>query len=159
MDSKSKNDPSQPLHNARHEAFALAVAKGASATDAYRRAGYRAKDADVTGPRLLGDVGNGIAARVDWIKLQAASDTVLTIREKREFLASVVRTPIGEIDEGSPLCQSVKIGSEGEREYKMPCKIRSILADNDLAGEGSEAKANEAVAESLAAKLRKRANR
>ena len=144
-----KSDPSKPLDNSRHEAFALNVAKGMSASEAYREAGYDAKDANVTGPRLLANVGNGVKERVEYIKAQAATSTVLSIAEKREFLAKVLRTPIGEIDERSPLCQSVKIGKEGEREYKMPDKLKAISEDNDLAGEGSEAEANKAQVDAV----------
>jgi phage terminase small subunit len=144
-----KSDPSKPLDNSRHEAFALNVAQGMSATEAYRQAGYEAKDADVAGPRLLGNVGNGIKERVEYIKAQAATSAVLSIAEKREFLAKVLRTPIGEIDERSPLCQSFEIGKEGERKYKMPDKLKAISEDNDLAGEGSEAEANKAQVDAV----------
>lgn len=82
-------DPSQPLKNARHEQFAQAVAAGVSATAAYRKAGYAARDADVTGPRLLGKVG--IKGRVQWLLSQAATATVMDLVERRERLARIAR--------------------------------------------------------------------
>lgn len=137
-------DPSKPLKNSRHEAFALKIAQGMSASEAYRESGYDAKDANVTGPRLLANVGNGVKARVEYIKAQAATSTVLSIAEKREFLAKVLRTPIGQIDESSPLCQSFEIGKEGERKYKMPDKLKAIERDDALAPE-VEVKAAEII--------------
>lgn len=139
-----KSDPSRPLDNSRHEAFALNVARGMSATEAYRQAGYAPKDADVNGPILIGNHGNGIKERVEYIKAQAATSAVLSIAEKREFLAKVLRTAIGDVDEKSPLCQSFEIGKEGERKYKMPCKLKTIERDDALAPE-VEVKAAEIV--------------
>lgn len=69
---------------------------------------------------------------------------MLTIMEKRKFLAAIIRTPIGQIDESSPLCQSFEIGKEGERKYKMPDKLKAIERDDALAPE-VEVKAAEII--------------
>ena len=58
----------------------------------------------------------------------------LSLLEKRAYLAMVVRTPIGEIDEKSPLCQAVEWGKNG-RKIKMPDKLRALELDAKLAGE------------------------
>lgn len=136
-------DPSRPLKNARHEAFAVEWAKGASAAEALRVAGYA--DEPANAKRMTQN--DQIKARKEWIQRKAAKSAVLSIEEKREFLARVVRTPIGEVDETSDLCHSMEISDSGGRKYKMPDKIAAIKADNDLAGEGSEAKAADTLAD------------
>lgn len=140
-------DPSQPLDNPRHEAFAREWAKGKSGTEAYIAAGYDAKNADANATRFMGN--DGIRARKEWFQEQAAKGTVLTIKEKREFLAAVVRTPIGEVDERSPLAQSVRYSDTG-KEIKMPDKLAAIRADDNLAGDGSEAGKNDVLSDWLA---------
>lgn len=82
---------------------------------------------------------------------------VLSIAEKRLFLAEVVRTPSGAIDKNSKLCQEWS-ETHGEHssstKLKMPDKLAAIKLDNDLAGEGSEAKGQSSLAE-LVKRLRK----
>ncbi len=133
-------DPSKPLQDAQHERFACLLAEGAGVSAAYVLAGYRESPASAT--RLSKKVN--VAERVEWLKQQAASDTVLSIKEKREFLARVVRTPIGEVDRTSDLCQEVT-ETDDSTKYKMPDKLSAIRLDNDLAGEGSEAKGQGAL--------------
>lgn len=82
-------DPSKPLKNSRHEAFAVEWAKGASATDAYRKAGYTAKDADTAGPRLSGNVG--IKARKEWLQAQTATRSILSRDDGLKILAEIAQ--------------------------------------------------------------------
>lgn len=73
---------------------------------------------------------------------------ILTLKEKREYLASVVRTPVGEVNESSPLAQKVKRstrrdkdGAETEtEEIEIPGKLRALELDARLAGELDSAK-------------------
>lgn len=60
------------LKNARHEKFAQNVAKGKSATEAYKLAGFnaRAKSAEAAASRLLGNVK--VHARVEELKAAGA---------------------------------------------------------------------------------------
>jgi hypothetical protein len=64
--------------------------------------------------------------------------SILTARERLEFLAAVVRTPVGSIDEHSPLAQEVTI-EEGEgrsrKKVKMPNKLDALTLDARLRGE------------------------
>lgn len=134
-------DPSKPLQDAQHERFACELAKGASQDEAYVLAGFSRNRGNAS--RL--NANENVFERVAWLKEQAATDTVLSIREKREFLARVVRTPIGEVDRTSDLCQEVTETPDSTK-YKMPDKLGAIRIDNDLAGEGSEAKGAGAIA-------------
>lgn len=120
------HDPSLPLKNARHEKFALKVAEGKSATEAYRLAGYGAKDADTAGPRLSGNVG--IQKRVAHLQKKAETRTVLTITRKREILCDIA-------EDGRKDCD----------------RVNAIKADNDLAKHGAEAGALNALAEQISA--------
>lgn len=80
---------SEPLKNARHEAFAVAWAKGASATEAYRKVGYTAKDADTAGPRLSANVG--IKARKEWMQAQTAARSILSRDDGLKILAEIAQ--------------------------------------------------------------------
>ena len=134
-------DGSQPLDNSRHERFACELAKGDVSQDqAYVNAGY-SNDRGAAS-RLSANVN--ILERVKWLKSQAASDTVLTIKEKREFCARLVRSKVGELGRDSDLWNSVKVTEDGT-EYKLPDKLAAIRIDNDLAVEGAEAEANKAM--------------
>lgn len=112
-------DPSRPLINARHEAFAVALAAANSVTEAYRQSGYAPGSAHKNASRLMAN--DGIKARFQWLQTQTASGSTVTKMEKRERLATIIRK-----------------GSNLE-------SIAAIKVDNDLAGDGSEALANAAL--------------
>lgn len=140
---------SEPLANARHERFACELAKGNAAGKAYELAGYKRDDGHAS--RLA---GNGkIQARVAWLKRQAAAVDVLTIAEKRQFLARLVRCKPAEEPADSDLWNGIEDTEQGRR-YKLPDKLRAIALDNDLAGEGAEAGGQKALGE-LVKRLRK----
>jgi phage terminase small subunit len=152
------DDGSEPLKNSRHERFAQAVVRGESDMKAYVTAGYSPKAANQNATELRGNTG--ITKRIAWMHRQAAQDAFLTVAEKRKFLADVVRTPLSEIDERSPLCQSAKYhvqggirgrlrrgdADEGNEEVepetttveiKMVDKLKAIDLDDELAGDVS----------------------
>ncbi len=155
------SDGSKPLENRKWEAFALLVgSKAMSAAAAYRK-GYPAADratAETKGPALARK--GLVRVRIAWLRSEAskrlktrAEAVVMTIAEKREFLAKVVRTPAGKVAKGSQLCQEWSEGEHGVK-LKMPDKLAAIRLDNDLAGDGSEAKGMTALG-SLIGRLRK----
>ena len=112
-----------PLENARHESFAQAVASGNSASEAYRQSGARGKNADVHAARLM--VNDGISKRVAELKAAQAHKSELSRDPLREFLAEVILTPAGKVNEQSRLCQSYKVTPE-VREIRMPDKLRAV---------------------------------
>lgn len=130
---KRKETGSVPLTNKRHERFALELAKGASQTAAYLAAGY---DGDRTAASKLATKCN-VIARVEWLQRQAATQTVLTMAERREFLAAVLRTPAGTVTHDSPLVQEVEIDGNKMR-LKMPSKLKALELDAKLAGDFEE---------------------
>lgn len=140
---------SEPLANARHERFACELAKGVSQAEAYKKAGYKPDTGAAS--RLSAKIS--IQARVAWIKSQAAASDVLTIAEKRDFLARLVRCKPANEPADSDLWNGIEDTEQGKR-YKLPDKLRAIALDNDLAGEGAEAGGNKALGE-LVKRLRK----
>lgn len=122
--------------------FCEGIVAGKNATDAYVAAYPKItpEAARRAGSRLLtiGDITSEIA------RLRKASEAVpghavLTLAAKRSFLARLVNDKGGEID-------ACKVA--------LSDKLKAIALDNDLAGEGSEAKGSEGLA-ALILRLRK----
>lgn len=59
----------------------------------------------------------------------------LTLDEKREFLAKLVRTPIGDIDEESELAEEVRTANDGSVTVKIPSKLKALELDARIMGE------------------------
>ncbi len=166
------------LKNLKHEAFARNVGiHGMSAAEAYRTGWPNCSEAtaETTGPKLARDsqINLRIMEFREEAAKRAAEKDFLTVEEKRAFLAKIVRTPIGEVDENSDLCQEFSFdvigggargklkrgqadeGNEVEElprerlKFKMPSKLDAIKIDNDLATDGAQAVGNKAVADAL----------
>ncbi|MDB6174111.1 MAG: hypothetical protein JWL59_3422 [Chthoniobacteraceae bacterium] len=78
----------------------------------------------------------------------AGGSAVLTLVEKRIFLARVVRAVISNLAADSDLWQSIKRTKNGI-EFRLPDKLRAIEVDNNLASTGSEADANDSFTQLL----------
>lgn len=118
--------------------FCEGVAKGLSGTAAYVLA-YPKSSRDAarsSAPDLLAKTS--IQAEIDRLRAKAeekAGSAVLTLVEKRQFLARVVRAQIAQLPDDSDLFDSVEETKFG-RKYKLPSKISAIQADNELCGGG-----------------------
>lgn len=112
---------SEPLKNARHEAFAVEWAKGSSQAEAARAAGYSVIRAKQTAADIV--TNRDVVARKEWLQQQTATGSTLTSAEKREILAAIARNS----------------------KERASDRIAAIRGDNDLSGDGSEAKANEGM--------------
>jgi len=110
-------DPAKPLQDSQHERFACELAKGASQNEAYELAGFKSHTGNASRLRA----NESVSQRVLWLKTQAASDTVLSMIEKRQICAEIARG-----------------GEDKDR-------LAAIKVDNDLAVEGAEAAANKAL--------------
>lgn len=95
------------LTNAKHEAFAQAVAVGGkSATAAYRKVyGAKGPTCEQRGSKLMVKVKSRLEELRANANRIAAEKLNLTQEEVLQYLARVVRTPVGEVDETSDLCQ------------------------------------------------------
>lgn len=76
-------------------------------------------------------------ARLREVAAGLAGSAVLTLVEKRRFLAAVLRTPVGEVTAESPLAQEYKEDAKGVT-VKLPCKLRALELDAKLAGDFRE---------------------
>lgn len=103
---------------------------GKRVADAYRSAGYQSKStasAQASGSKLLAKpkIQAAILAQRTALRESATID----LHETLSFLTQVVRTPIGKIDENSPLMQSYT-RTEGELSstvrYQMVSKLDSL---------------------------------
>jgi hypothetical protein len=68
---------------------------------------------------------------------------VLSLAEKRSYLADIVRTPIAKIDGHNKLAQFARYDENGNMtEVRMPSKLTAIELDAKLAGELSDTQVN-----------------
>lgn len=85
-----------------------------------------------------------VAAEIAALRATAkekAGSPVLTLAEKLDFLASIVRTPVGDLHPRSPLAQEwIEETSEfgSKTKVKMPCKLRALELHAKLSGELSD---------------------
>lgn len=126
------------LKNARHEAFAQAVASGElDLTKAFRRITGKKRSGDsVQANRLL----KLVKQRVDEIRQSVEKSNHLTMTERRDRLARYVRADPSSLDltkDGDLLQEYTVIsGKEGTTiKFKLPGKRECILADAQLAGD------------------------
>lgn len=124
--------------------FARLYVKYGNAAKAYREAygkGKEIKDSTcyTNASKLLRNAK--VLIEVDRIREEVEKEGLLSIAEKRKFLADVVKTPIGEVGQDSNLCQSYEYSStaDGSREViRMPSKLDAIKIDNEMMGHGSK---------------------
>lgn len=130
-----KRDKKSIATEKKKEFARLLVEGKLSKPDAYRKA-YKRKD-------MSGEAASKAASRlskdaevlriIGELNAQLDKSAVATKQECLEFLTAVLRTPIGEIGEDSPLCQEVAYTDSGMRK-KMPGKIEAVRELSKLAG-------------------------
>jgi len=115
-----------PLKNPRHEKFALAVASGKTQSDAYREvypASRRWKDKSVHEKASAFMVK--VKPRVQELQQAVADQVVMTKAEGLSLMAAALRTPIGDIDDRSLLCQEYLVKDDTVM-VKMISKISAF---------------------------------
>jgi len=132
---------SRPL-NTRQKKFCDNYAtRGMSIAESVRRAGYnfksqKSEDYGSYGCKMLKQ--DRVASYVSKLREKSFSKDVLSMAEKRAYLARAVRTPVGEITEASDLAQEVTFseGKEGSsRKVKAVDKLKAIELDSKIAGD------------------------
>ncbi|WP_397382822.1 terminase small subunit [Prosthecobacter sp.] len=142
-----------------HQKFCEGIVFGLNQTEAYleaypnssAEAARRSASDLLTKPDIQAEISRMRKAAED-----KAGSAVMTLAEKRMFLARVVRTPVGEVDPTSDLCQEyhrtrqmVGRGEDAEEweteKIKTASKLEAIKIDNDLSGDGAEAEGNKAL--------------
>jgi len=132
---------SKPLNTRQRKFVENYVNKGLSIAESVRRAGYsiasgKIEDASSYGCKLLRQ--DRVKAYLAKLKEKQFSKDVLSMAEKRAYLARAVRTPVGEITEASDLAQEVTFseGKEGSsRKVKAVDKLKAIELDSKIAGD------------------------
>jgi len=125
----------------RQARFCHLLSLGLPTAQAYIEAGYcskegkvpEMKEAQISGAKLLAQP----KVKQYYAKLRETAflANILSLAEKRSFLADLVRTPIGEVDVGNKLAQAVRYRDGEMVELKMPDKISALKLDAQLAGE------------------------
>jgi Terminase small subunit len=83
------------LKNPRHERFCLFYLISGNASEAYREAGFRArKNSNVTGPRLLANVG--VKARIAELKAQNRPANIKSREDVLQWLSDLMDRPVDE---------------------------------------------------------------
>lgn len=101
------------LQNPKHEAFAQAVANGASAAEAYRKhVSKRGSDAAVEthGPELARK--SQVKVRIAELKAAAAEKAGMTRAQAVDFCVRVINSPPSEASMDNPLCE-IKMSKAG----------------------------------------------
>lgn len=130
-----REDNSSALTEKQKEFARLLVEGKLSKPDAYRKA-FKCKDmkqttASKAASRLSKNVE--IQRYMDKLNDQLNKSAVLTKQQRMEWLSRVVRTPIGDIDNTSDLCQESCIDENGMK-FKMLSKIAAIQELNKMDG-------------------------
>lgn len=137
------HDPSQPLPCGKWEAFSIGVSKGLTQAQAYREAsGGKPRSGDRQAASAL-ITFRDVSSRVRWLQEQTATKAVLTMQERREFLARVVRCQLKDIDfdeDGDLIQEYVEEYTEQGRKLriKLPGKRECIMDDAKLSGDLEE---------------------
>ena len=128
--------------NSRQERFCEFVAAGESHTDAYIKAGFKTSRENARKNAARMTTNDDILQRIS--ELRAESEDIcnakMTKQEKLDFLARVIRTPIGELEPGNPFCAEFTIevlpGKEGviRKRVKAFDKLRAIELHSKLMG-------------------------
>lgn len=150
----------------RHQRFADLVLRGRPPIEAVYEAGFRPKSRKVASTMASRfSQRNDVIAYSAAVRTEATTETCLTIAEKREFLAKVLRTPITRLRPNDPdddnnvlikkYKRKVREGNEEEpdawiyEEIEKYDALRAIESDNRLAGDDPETSAIQALAAAL----------
>lgn len=147
-----------PLPKGKQEVFAQHLAANGNASAAWLAAtGGNPAYSDANGSKWAGKTA--VMARVVWLRSAAESHlrqkgeaesraVFLSIAEKREKLARIARACPSEAGPDNP--DSIAIMTKAGPFFTFPDKIQAMKLDNDLAGDGSDAGAADALTELLA---------
>ena len=125
----------------RQARFVHLVSLGMMPGQAYIEAGYLCKDGKIPDPHQAKDHASrllnepNVRAYYSSLRETAFLANVLSLAEKRSFLADIVRTPIGSVDINDKLANSVRYKDGEIIELKIPDKIAALRLDASLAGE------------------------
>lgn len=139
--------------------FCEGIVRGLNATEAYCAAYPNCSEESARSKASRLATKGNIQAEIERLRAKSdekAGSAVLSRAEKRTFLARVVRCELGEGMPDADLIQSIDVEKKKEgdtwvdiHKVRVCDKLGAIKLDNDLSGEGSEAEANDELAELL----------
>ena len=137
----------------RHQRIAYLILEGVAHGEAYGKCFPKSakKSWNSACGRILRRAD--VVAYMAWIRAQSAHSSVLTLLEKREFLARVVRCKINSEPDDSDLWQEFRTTETDTSTTvirKLPSKTDAIKLDNDLSGDDPKVNALDALATALA---------
>ena len=132
---------SKPLNTRQKKFCDNYVKKGLSISESVRRAGYsvksgRVEDACSYGCKLLKQ--DRVIAYLSKLREKQFSRDLLSVSEKRAYLARALRTPIGELDEASDLVQEMTYNESANgssKKVRGVDKLRALELDSRIAGD------------------------
>lgn len=140
----------------QHQRFADLYISMGDASAAYKLAGFKCTDRSaVTGAsRLL--KSPDVTRYLAHIQQAAEDATVLSLIEKRKFLAKIVRTPLSKLDptdEDTSLIIKKSTTTDSDTHstttIEKLCPLKAIEIDNKLAGDDSESTSLKEIADAL----------
>jgi len=124
--------------NKRQQLFCHYLTEGDSQAQSYLKAGFKANTIQQAGSNAIRLMRTErVSSYLAKLKEVQFTKQALTYAEKRSFIARSIRTPVGELHEGSDLTQEVTIieGKEGmTKRIKALDKARLLEIDNRMAG-------------------------
>jgi hypothetical protein len=111
------------LRNVRHEQFCQHIAHGLNASEAYRQASGRSKNANVHSDEWMN--ARGVQERIAELRRENDRKCTLSREAALQFLSEVVNTPIGSVTKDSRLAQAMK-DTDDVHEIRMPDKLVAV---------------------------------
>jgi phage terminase small subunit len=141
----------------RHQRFADLILAGKSQSEAYIEAGFKVtKKGTAATAASRARKRKDVTSYIQAIQAKTAGESVLSLQEKREFLARIVRTPLSKIDgECHETSDLIKSHASSESELSSSNRIekldplKAIEVDTKLAGDDPAANALADIAKSL----------
>ena len=126
-------DPSKPLKNARHEAFARDIVGGMSASDAYRAhyntARYKAECVHVNASKMKAKV----SLRIEWLTKDAIDETIMSVIERKRVLSQIGRGCLTDYQASLPDRANIIVY---DKDSTNPRAVQEVTTRYEIAGEG-----------------------
>lgn len=121
----------------KHKAFARLLFEGKlSKLEAYRKVFRSKKLKDESAQQAASRLSKSVKVRqyIDELNAKLDKKTILTKKERMEWLSELIVTPTGKVDSDSKLCQEYRVDDAGNVICKMPSKIAAIAELNKMDG-------------------------
>ena len=145
-----KTTPSVPTLSPKQSLFVKYHLEGMPLSKAYLLAGYKSSSIENAASDACKLIKSPkVSQRIKKLKEIEWENQVMSLAERKAYLSQVARTPAGQVDKDSPLCQEYsedvdQLGNVKKR-VKMPNKLEAVNILSKLSGDyekGNEQQAN-----------------